>query len=66
MDYFSFFQFSMGIKTNSASKMMETPGPGEYETDVVPLNQASAAHVIGTGTRSDLGVGKAYNFPGPG
>ena len=42
------------------------PGPGEYETDVVPLHHSNVAHIIGTSGRSDLGVGKAHLFPGPG
>lgn len=41
------------------------PGPGEYEVGV-PKNLHGHAHVIGTGHRSDLGVGKAYLAPGPG
>jgi len=32
----------------------------------VPKNLQGHAHVIGTGQRSDLGVGKAYLAPGPG
>lgn len=42
------------------------PGPGEYETDVAPLHHTNLAHVIGTSVRSDLGVGKAHLYPGPG
>lgn len=42
------------------------PGPGEYETDVIPIHHSNVAHFIGTSVRSDLGVGKAYMYPGPG
>ncbi len=42
------------------------PGPGEYETDAIPLHHSNVQHVIGTSVRSDLGVGKAHLQPGPG
>jgi len=45
---------------------MDQPGPGEYETDIIPINHSHVAHFIGTSVRSDLGVGKAYMYPGPG
>ena len=57
----------MGIKHGArTNKNLDMPGPGEYETDVIPLHHQSVAHVIGTSVRSDLGVGKAHLFPGPG
>ena len=57
----------MGIKTGARSnKNLDMPGPGEYETDVIPLHHQNVAHVIGTSVRSDLGVGKAHLYPGPG
>lgn len=60
-------KFNMGIRTNQKGvRTQDLPGPGEYETDIVPTNQAIPAHVIGTSQRSDLGVGKAYLMPGPG
>jgi Sperm-tail PG-rich repeat len=60
-------KFHMGIKTGARSnKNLDMPGPGEYETDVIPMHHSNAAHVIGTGIRSDLGVGKAHLAPGPG
>jgi len=60
-------KFHMGIKTQSfAGKNMDMPGPGEYETDVIPIHHSNVAHFIGTSVRSDLGVGKAYMYPGPG
>ena len=60
-------KFHMGIKTNGLqSKNMDLPGPGEYETDVIPIHHSNIAHFIGTSVRSDLGVGKAYMYPGPG
>ena len=59
------YKFHMGIKTTyKANKGQETPGPGEYLTDL--YEQIGPAHLIGTGQRSDLGVGKAYLAPGPG
>lgn len=59
------YKFHMGIKTNyKANKGQETPGPGEYLTDL--YEQIGPSHLIGTGQRSDLGVGKAYLQPGPG
>ena len=57
----------MGIKTGArGNKNLDMPGPGEYETDVAPMHHQNVAHVIGTSVRSDLGVGKAHLFPGPG
>lgn len=57
----------MGIKVGArGNKNFDMPGPGEYETDVAPLNNQNVAHVVGTSLRSDLGVGKAHLFPGPG
>lgn len=51
--------------TYKANKGPDFPGPGEYEIGI-PNNMIGNAHVIGTGQRSDLGVGKAYLAPGPG
>jgi len=60
-------KFHMGIKTHSfMGKNLDMPGPGEYETDVIPIHHSNVAHFIGTSVRSDLGVGKAYMYPGPG
>ena len=60
-------KFHMGIKVGGrGNKNFDMPGPGEYETDVAPINNPNVAHVIGTSIRSDLGVGKAHLFPGPG
>ena len=57
----------MGIRAGGrTNKNLDMPGPGEYETDVIPMHQSNVAHVIGTSVRSDLGVGKAHLFPGPG
>lgn len=58
----------MGIKTNSfVGRNIDQPGPGEYDVDVIPINQSNIAHFIGSGQRSDLGVGnKAMMLPGPG
>ena len=60
-------RFHMGDKPQGfAGKNMDQPGPGEYETDVIPIHHSNVAYVIGTSVRSDLGVGKAYMYPGPG
>jgi hypothetical protein len=60
-------KFHMGIKTQGFNgKNLDMPGPGEYETDVIPIHHSNVAHFIGTSVRSDLGVGKAYMYPGPG
>ena len=57
----------MGIKTQGfGANNIDMPGPGEYETDVIPIHHSNVAHYIGTSVRSDLGVGKAYMYPGPG
>ena len=59
----------MGIKTaGRGNKNLDLPGPGEYDPyTFVPSNYPpSIAHVMGTGQRSDLGVGKSHMFPGPG
>ena len=51
----------MGIKTTGISnKNLDMPGPGEYETDVIPKHHTNLAHVIGTSFRGDLGVGKSH------
>ena len=60
-------KFHMGIKTTGfMGKNLDMPGPGEYETDVIPIHHSNVAHFVGTSVRSDLGVGKAYMYPGPG
>ena len=60
-------KFHMGIKVGArGNKNFDMPGPGEYETDVPPMSNTNVAHVVGTSLRSDLGVGKAHLFPGPG
>ena len=60
-------KFHMGIKTAGfMGKNLDMPGAGEYETDVIPIHHSNVAHFIGTSVRSDLGVGKAYMYPGPG
>lgn len=60
-------RFHMGVRvTGITGKNMDQPGPGEYETDVIPAHHSNITHFIGTSVRSDLGIGKAYMFPGPG
>ena len=55
----------MGMRTNyTANRGQETPGPADYEMDIYKPN--TIEHVISSGQRSDLGVGKAHLAPGPG
>ena len=59
------YKFHMGMRTNyKANRGQETPGPADYELDIYRPN--SISHIISTGARSDLGVGKAHLAPGPG
>ena len=56
----------MGIKLEPKGvRGADTPGPGEYEIGI-HNNLIGNTPLIGTGQRSDLGVGKAYLAPGPG
>jgi len=59
-------KFAFGMKFNSRAKNLDMPGPGEYETDVIPMNHKNPAYWIGTDVRKDLGVPYAYMYPGPG
>ena len=57
----------MGIKTASfMGKNLDAPGPGMYETDVIPIHHSNFSYFIGTSVRSDLGIGKAYMGGGGG
>lgn len=48
-------KFHMGIKVGGrGNKNFDMPGPGEYETDVAPLNNINVAHVVGTSLRLSL------------
>lgn len=47
-------------------KNVDMPGPGEYETDQYPMNQANIAYWIGTDVRRDLAVPYSHLYPGPG
>ena len=59
------YKFHMGMRTNyKANRGQDLPGPSSYYPDLWQPN--TLAHVVGTGARSDLGVGKAYLAPGPG
>jgi hypothetical protein len=59
------YKFHMGMRTEyKANRGQETPGPGEHYPEI--YEKPTISHVIGTGHRSDLGVGKAYMAPGPG
>ena len=58
-------KFAFGMKFNTRAKNLDMPGPGEYETDVAPMNHKNPAYWIGTDVRKDLGVPYAYMYPGP-
>ena len=45
---------------------METPGPGEYNTDKHPMNQKNIAYLIGTEVRKDQSIPHSHLYPGPG
>lgn len=59
-------KFAFGIKINDRAKNLDMPGPGEYETDVIPMNHSNPAYWIGTDVRKDLGKPYSYMYPGPG
>ena len=44
-------KFAFGMKFNQRAKNLDMPGPGEYETDVVPMNQKNPSYWIGTDVR---------------
>ena len=53
------------MKLNIRATNLDMPGPGEYETDTVPMSMKNPAYWIGTDVRKDLGVPYAYMYPGP-
>jgi len=53
------------MKINTRAKNLDMPGPGEYETDIQPMNMSNKDYWIGTDVRKDLGVPYAYMYPGP-
>lgn len=57
----------MGIRGGArTNKNLDMPGPGEYETDVIPMHHTNVGHVIGSSVRADLGTTKSHLYPGPG
>jgi hypothetical protein len=59
------YKFHMGMRTEyKANRGQDMPGPAEYYPGL--YERPNQSHIIGTGHRSDLGVGKAYLAPGPG
>lgn len=42
------------------------PGPGTYETDVIPQNQQNIEYWMGTDVRKPLSVRNSHMYPGPG
>jgi hypothetical protein len=59
-------KFCFGTKTAVRNKNIDMPGPGEYDTDVLPMNQANVSYWIGTDVRRDLAVPYSHMYPGPG
>ena len=59
-------KFCFGMKTSTRAKNLDMPGPGEYEVDVYPMNQANIAYWIGTDVRRDLAVPYSHLYPGSG
>ena len=49
-------KFCFGMNTKTRPKNLDMPGPGEYEVDQYPMNQANIAYWIGTDVRRDLSV----------
>lgn len=54
------------MKTSTRQKNIDVPGPGSYEVDVYPMNQANIAYWVGTDVRRDLAVPYSHMYPGPG
>ena len=45
-------KFHMGIKAQGfSSKNMDQPGPGEYNTDVIPIHHSKIGWFFGTDSR---------------
>jgi len=44
-------KFAFGMKFNMRAKNLDMPGPGEYETDTVPMSMKNPAYWIGTDVR---------------
>ena len=59
-------KFAFGMKHATKPRNLDQPGPGEYEVDVYPMNQANIAYWIGTDVRRDLAVPYSHMYPGPG
>jgi len=58
-------KFAFGMRLSIRATNLDMPGPGEYETDTVPMSMKNPAYWIGTDVRKDLGVPYAYMYPGP-
>lgn len=59
-------KFAFGIKPQLKTINHDFPGPGEYETDQKPMNQANIGYNFGTDVRRDLSVPFSHMYPGPG
>lgn len=59
-------KFAFGMKHTVKPRNLDQPGPGEYEVDVYPMNQANIAYWIGTDVRRDLAIPYSHMYPGPG
>lgn len=54
------------MNTKTRDKNLDMPGPGEYDMNVYPSNQANIQHVLGSDYRKDMSVPNSHLYPGPG
>lgn len=59
-------KFHFGMNTKTRDKNLDMPGPGEYDMNVYPSNQANIQHVLGSDYRKDMSVPNGHLYPGPG
>lgn len=59
-------KFAFGLKPNVKSSNVDTPGPGEYNTDKYPMSQKNISYFIGNEVRRDAGIPFSHLYPGPG
>ena len=59
-------KFAFGSRPIIKNKTIDFPGPAEYDTDTIPLNQKNLAYWIGTDVRRDMSVPYSHMYPGPG
>lgn len=59
-------KFHFGMNSKTRDRNLDMPGPGEYDMNVYPSNQANIQHVLGSDYRKDMSVPNAHLYPGPG